>query len=162
MKQKQVEQSTGSAVARDAGSKVGLAPESREALDRFYLRVLGFAYQVLGDAELAAQAAESIFLQSEPPVTELAVWKAAMATMRANVARGFVVRPLVPLSQGWQAEVLEGLAALEPMERALLLLRYHEGLEPIMLAQVLERPESDIRAQIAAARGQLLDRMDGQ
>ncbi len=136
------------------------AAQSREVLDRFYLRVLGFAYQVLGDAELAAQAAESIFLQSKPPATELAVWQAAMQAMQAYVARGFVVRPLVPLGQGWQAKVLAGLATLQPLERALLLLRYHEGLEPALLAKVLGRKESDLRAQIAAARGALLDQMD--
>ena len=136
------------------------AAQSREVLDRFYLRVLGFAYQVLGDAELAAQAAESIFLQSKPPTTELAVWQAAMKAMHAYVARGFVVRPLVPLGQGWQAKVLAGLAALQPLERALLLLRYHEGLEPGLLAKVLGRKESELRAQIAAARTALLDQMD--
>lgn len=160
MKQGQDKKITSSALASGTSSKYGVSTRSREVLDRFYLRVLGFGYQVLGDAELAARAAESIFLQSKPPTTELAVWKVTMATMRAYVARGFVVRPLVPLAQSWQADVLAGLAALEPLDRALVLLRYHEGLDPVMLAKVLDRPEAEIRTQVAAARSALLDHME--
>ena len=129
----------------------------RELLDRLYLRVLGFAYQVLGDAELAAQATETIFVRRDPPLDELAVWKTAMATVRSYVARGFVVRPLVPQTQSWQADLLQRLAQLAPLDRALLLLRYHEGLEPTALAEVLGIPERDVRKQIAVARGRLLD-----
>ena len=160
MKQGQDKKITSSALASGTSSKLGLSPRSNEVLDRFYLRVLGFGYQVLGDAELAAQAAETVFVQAHPPTTELAVWKATMATMRAYVARGFVVRPLVPLAQGWQADVLAGLAALEPLDRALVLLRYHEGLDLVMLANVLDRTEADVRTQIAAVRTALLDHMD--
>jgi hypothetical protein len=128
-----------------------------ELLDRLYLRILGFAYQVLGDAELAAQATESVFVRRDPPQDELAVWKAAMATMRSYVARGFVVRPLVPQTHSWQAELLHSLTQLAPLERALLLLRYHEGLETTDLAYVLDISEPDVRKQIAVARGRLLD-----
>lgn len=126
-------------------------------LDRLYPRVLGFAYQVLGDAELAAQAAETIFVRRDPPQHELAVWTAAIATMRSYVARGFVVRPLVPQSQSWQTDLLRKLAQLEPLERALLLLRYHEDLELEDLAQVLGISEDELRKQVALARGKLLD-----
>lgn len=132
---------------------------SRDILDRFYMRVLGFGYQVLGDAELAAQAAEAVFLRSDPPMTEVAVWAAAMATLRSYLVRGFVVRPLVPLTQGWQAELLSGLAQLAPEERALLVLRYHEGLEIDVLAQIWGRSEREIRDLVAAARGRLIDAM---
>ncbi|HEY0605577.1 MAG TPA: sigma factor-like helix-turn-helix DNA-binding protein [Herpetosiphonaceae bacterium] len=126
-------------------------------LDRLYPRVLGFAYQVLGDAELAAQAAETIFVRRDPPQNEVAVWTAAVATMRSYIARGFVVRPLVPQTQSWQTDLLRRLAQLEPMERALLLLRYHEDLELADLAQVLGISEDELRRQVALARGKLLD-----
>ncbi|HEX6292432.1 MAG TPA: sigma factor-like helix-turn-helix DNA-binding protein [Herpetosiphonaceae bacterium] len=129
----------------------------RELLDRLYLRVLGFTYQVLGDAELAAQATESVFVRRDPPMDDLAVWTAAIATVRGYVARGFVVRPLAPQSHSWQAALLRQLAELPPMERALLLLRYHEGLETTELAQILGIPERDVRKQVATARGRLLD-----
>lgn len=137
------------------------AAPSREVLDRYYPRVLGFAYQVLGDAELAAQAAEHAFLQPQPPATELAVWKATMTTLRIYVGRGFVVRPLGPLLQGWQADLLQGLACLAPLERALLLLRYHEGLAPRILSEVLDLPEAEVRAQLARARATLIERIGG-
>lgn len=126
-------------------------------LDRLYLRVLGFAFQVLGDAELAARAAEAVFVRRPAPATELEVWAAAVDTIRSFLGRGFVVRPLVSLGQGWQADLLEGLALLSPWERALLLLRYHEGLEPATLAEVLKMTEAELRSQIAVARGQLID-----
>lgn len=135
----------------------GSAVPDREILDRFYGRVLGFAFQVLGDTELAAQAAERIFVQAPPPDSEIAVWRAAMTTLGRYVERGFVVRPLLPLAQGWQADLLQQLAVLPPLDRALLLLRYHEGLEPDALAEVLELPEPTVRARIAAVRSALID-----
>lgn len=140
--------------AATTSAAVAVTPD---ILDRFYLRVLGFMYQVLGDAELAAQAAESVFLGREPLTDELEVWAAALATVRSYLARGFLVRPLVPLTQSWQADLLKGLARLAPLERALLLLRYHEGLELAALAQVAGMDEQALRAQIAAARARLLD-----
>lgn len=132
-------------------------PVSREILDRFYPRVFGFAYQVLGDAELATKAAENVFVRRDPPTNEVSVWRATMQTIDTYLARGFVVRPLVALTPGWQGEVLHGLAQLTPQERALLLLRYHEGLEIEMLADILELSERVVRERVAAARGHLLD-----
>ena len=128
-----------------------------DLLDRLYLRVLGFTYQVLGDAELAAQATETVFVRRAPPLDELAVWTVAMATVRSYIARGFVVRPLAPQTQSWQAELLKQLAQVTPLERALLLLRYHEGLSIADLAQVLGVLEDEARRQVASARGRLLD-----
>jgi|GEM_PF-4769971 len=131
-----------------------------ELLDQFYLRVLGFTYQVLGDAELAAQATEAVFLHGDLLPTEVGVWRTAMETVQTYLSRGFVVRPLAPQNQGWQAELLHGLAQLEPLERALLLLRYHEALEVETLAEVLKVSERDVRHRVAAARAQLLTYMD--
>lgn len=136
------------------------AAASRDVLDRFYLRVLGFMYQVLGDAELAAQATQAVFVQRVPPTDDRSVWAAVMTTMHSYLARGFVVRPLVPVTHGWQADLLRGLARLEPPERALLLLRYHEGLHVALIGQILECDEQTVREQIAAARSRLLDVME--
>lgn len=133
---------------------------SPDILDRFYLRVLGFMFQVLGDAELAAQATENVFVRRNPPTDELQVWTAALVTVRGYLARGFVVRPLVPMTQGWQADLLQGLARLAPLDRALLLLRYHEGLDLVMLARIVALDEQQLREQIAAARGRLLDGLE--
>lgn len=127
-------------------------------IDRYHARVVGFAYQVLGDAELAAQAAEAVFTQRPLPRDEIEVWTAAFATMRRFLARGFVVRPLVGLNDGWQADLLQGLAGLHPEDRALILLRYHEGLPLEAVAQAAGLSVAVAQHRIARARGQLIDR----
>lgn len=134
-------------------------PVPREILDRFYVRVMGFAYQVLGDAELAARATEEVFVRREPPADEAAVWAATIEVLRRFLARGFMVRPLVPQTQGWQAELLHGLARLAPMDRALLLLRYHEGVTIEALARILVIDEREARRRIAQARAKLIDEL---
>lgn len=133
---------------------------SRETLDRFYVRVIGFMYQVLGDAELAARATESVFVRRESPIDELAVWKAALDIVRSYVARGFVVRPLVPETHGRQAALLRGLARVPPLERAVLLLRYHEELSIEQLATLMAIDERAVRTEIARTRARLLDELD--
>lgn len=144
-------------VAPAAAAVVAVSPD---ILDRFYLRVLGFMYQVLGDAELAAQATETVFVRRDPPTDQLEVWTAALLTVRGYLARGFVVRPMAPLTQGWQADLLQGLSRLTPLERALLLLRYREGLDLPTLARIVGLDEQQLREQIAAARGRLLDGLE--
>jgi hypothetical protein len=136
-----------------------VATPSRDLLDRMYGRVFGFAYQVLGDAELAARAVESVFLQCPVPETDREVWSKLLTTLRSYVARGFVVRPLVPTSYGWQAELLSGLARLDPLDRALLLLRYHEGLELDELAEVVGVSPDELRRQLVRVRAHLLDQI---
>jgi hypothetical protein len=128
-------------------------------LDRLYHRVLGCLYQALGDAELAAQATEAVFVQPEPLTSEKEVWTMMLAVLVEYLARGFVVQPLRPPVDSWQADLLHGLAQLTPFERVLLLLRYHEGLSIQTLAQVLHTSEYDVRSQIARVRSRLLDAM---
>lgn len=125
-------------------------------LDRAYLRVLGMAYQVLGDAELAARAAEQIFLQQPLPADEQQLWKRVLRVMDAFIARGFVVHPPVA-PDGGQAALLRALASLAPRERALLLLRYHERFSIEDLAALLDVPPAAARQRVAAARSRLLE-----
>ncbi len=144
---------------RDAQSSDSNAAVLGALLDRYHARVVGFAYQVLGDAELAAQAAEAVFTQRPLPRDEIEVWTAVFATMRRFLARGFVVRPLIAVNDGWQADLLHGLAELEPEERALILLRYHEGLPLETVAQVAGLSVAAARQRLATARGRLIDRL---
>lgn len=139
-----------------------VAAPSRDLLDRMYGRVFGFAYQVLGDAELAARAVERVFLHCPVPATDRQVWTKTLTTLQSYVARGFVVRPLVPTSYGWQAELLAGMARLDPIDRALLLLRYHEGMELDELADVLGVKPDEARRRMMRVRAQLLDHMDAR
>ncbi|WP_052343815.1 sigma factor-like helix-turn-helix DNA-binding protein [Kallotenue papyrolyticum] len=125
-------------------------------LDRAYLRVLGVAYQVLGDAELAARAAEQIFLQQPLPADEQQLWKRVLRVMDEFIMRGFVVHPPVA-PDGSQTALLRALASLAPHERALLLLRYHERFSIDDLAALLDVPPDAARRRVAAARARLLE-----
>ena len=58
---------------------------------------------------------------------------------------------------GWQAPLLDGLAALEPDERILLILRYHEGLDHAKLAQVLGIGADHVREEVLRARSHFID-----
>ena len=100
---------------------------SSDVIDTLCDVLLGFAYQVLGDAALAAQAANTVCV---------ALWRAVEMTSHSGaraveviheyLARGFVVRPLQP--EGPHAALLSALQKLDPVERMIVLLRYHEGI----------------------------------
>ena len=130
-----------------------------ELLDAYYTRVLGLAYQVLGDAALAARAAEATFerVLGDEYTGPLDIWRAAVAVLRSYLIRGFTVEPLASDATSWQASVVDGLAKLEPEERILLLLRYHEGLPHEELAAVLGRDPRRVREDVARARSRLMN-----
>ncbi len=130
-----------------------------ELLDRYYTRILGLAYQVLGDAALAARAAEAAFerIIREESTDKLDVWRAAVGVLQSYLLRGFTVEPLASDAAGWQASLVDGLAALDPEERILLILRYHEGLLHEQLAEVLGKDTRQVREDVARARGRLMN-----
>lgn len=135
------------------------APASRELLDRYYTRVLGLAYQVLGDAALATRATETTFeraLRAEQ-TDPIGIWRTAVEVLRSYLLRGFTVEPLASDAVGWQASLIDGLAELEPEARMLLVLRYHEGLGHEQLAQALKIGADQARQDVARARSQLMD-----
>jgi hypothetical protein len=121
-----------------------------------YARILGFAYQVLGDAALAAQAANTVCLRyARSGGDDRAFWREAVTVLHDYLARGFVVRPLLP--EGQHAALLSALHRLEPAERMIVLLRYHEGLTIPDLEAVMAIEQATIRRVLAQARGSLLD-----
>ena len=128
-------------------------------LARYYTRVLGLCYQVLGDAALAERATEMSFLRLLPAgsANDRAVWQAAVRVLRAYLARRLTVDPLASDAPGWQAPLLDGLADLEPDERILLLLRYHEGLDHAKLAEILSIGVDQVREEVLRARTRLID-----
>jgi len=130
------------------------------AIDDYYDRVLGVAYQVLGDAGLATRAAEHIFrrIGREHPrmqTDRASIWRVAGDVLRENIARGYLVRPLRSDAAGWQATLIDDLARLAPEDRLLLLLRYHEGLDNVMLSRVWRADLKTIREQVAQAQSRL-------
>ena len=136
-----------------------MAAAPTELLDTYYARVLGVAFQVLGDAALAARAAETIFRRlirhERAPATT--VWAAAVKVLHSYLERGLRVEPLASDAAGWQAPLLDGLAELDPADRILLILRYHEGLQYSQLAEVLGTDVGTVRRDVARARNRLMD-----
>lgn len=138
------------------------AEHNRVALvEDYYTRVLGVAYQVVGDATLAARATTTIFgraIRRRPTAGQVPVilWRTALKILRGYHARGLTVTPLVPTSADWQTTLHNRLARLDPDDRVLLLLRYREGLDDQQLAEVLQVNRQTVRARLAQARGRLL------
>ena len=134
-------------------------PSPPQLIETYYGRVLGLAYQVLGDAALATRAAETTFerLLDGGNRDRLAVWRISLAVLRSYLARGFTVTPLASDAAGWQGSLMDGLAQLAPAERIVLILRYHEGLTPPELAEVLGVDEARVRNEVAQARGRLME-----
>jgi hypothetical protein len=134
-------------------------------LQRWYDRVLGVAYQVLGDAGLATRAVEEVFTRlaresSGRLADSQMLWRGVVMTLRASISRGHTISPLAPGSSDWQAALLRGLVRLEPEERLLLLLRYHEGLDYRQLSAAMESDERTTRERCRLARSRLLAELE--
>jgi DNA-directed RNA polymerase specialized sigma24 family protein len=130
-------------------------------VEHYYTQVLGVAYQVVGDATLAARATTTIFgrtrrLRLTAGQEPVALWRTALKVLRGYRARGLTVTPIVPDSADWQTVLLKQLARLDPDDRILLLLRYHEGLDDRALAEILGVDRQTARDRLARARNRLL------
>lgn len=121
-----------------------------------YGRVLGFAYQVVGDVALASRVAEKVVLRLGSVSTEVRFWRTLIKILQAQVAQGMVVD--LATASGEEAALQHALHQLTADERMLLLLRYHEHLDLVTLAAVLRRPEREVRIAINEARRKLLRR----
>ncbi len=78
-----------------------------------YRHILGIAYQVLGDAALAAQAVNTVYVRfGRTGGDTVAWWHALVEVLHVYMARGFMVRPLA--SEGQHAALLHALQQLEP------------------------------------------------
>jgi len=139
---------------------MAVAPQaSRRLLDSYYTRVLGIAYQTVGDAALAVRAVETIFdqLLQEADADVIDVWQITVEVLQSYIRRGYVVAPLASDAAGWQASLLDALAQLDPDARIVLLLRYHERLSHEELATILQVDARVVRDEVARARSELMD-----
>lgn len=135
------------------------AARPNDLLRTYYARVLGVAYQALGDAALAIEATEVCFkrLARRRIAGPVEVWRTLMRALQAYVDRGMDVALLDSNASGWQASLLDGLADLAPFDRVLLLLHYHEHLGFDQLALVMDQDVEAVRRSLAQVRGQLID-----
>ena len=143
-------------------------------------RVLGLAYKLLGDKELAKDASQEAFLRAYKSLDTFRLgesFTAWIGRIVANVCfdqmkkRGFVepspqLLESIPSPDSFEAEdavlrhqrmelVQKALAALSPAERSALVLRDIEGLSTFDTAQTLGLKEGTIRANISQARRKL-------
>lgn len=131
-----------------------------DLVEEYYTRVLGIAYQVVGDATLAARAATTIFgrairLRAAAGQEPVVLWRTALQILRGYQARDLTVTPIVPTSADWQTVLLNRLARLDPDDRILLLLRYREGLDDQQVAEILRVKRQTVRARLTQARDRL-------
>ena len=140
-------------------------------------RVLGLAWRLLGDRELAKDASQEAYLRAYKSLGTYRIgesFTAWMGRITANVCCNYFnkrgsgtadsqVLESIPSPDSGQAEasvlrrqhmelVQRALAALTPGERAALTLRDMEGLSTDETARILGLKPGTIRTQIASAR----------
>jgi DNA-directed RNA polymerase specialized sigma24 family protein len=137
------------------------AARPNDLLHTHLIRVLGIAYQALGDAALATEATEACFkrLARQDSTDTIYVWHTLVKVLYSYIGRGIHVELLDSNATGWQASLLDGLAELTPYERVLLLLHYHEHLSFDQLAMVMDDDVDAIRDSVAQVRQQLIKKV---
>jgi len=145
-------------------------------------RVMGLAYKLLGDKELAKDASQEAFLRAYKSLDTFRLGESFTAWIGRIVANvcfdqmkkreiGDSAPQLlesVPSPNSLEAEdavllnqrrelVQKALAALSPAERSALVLRDIEGMSTLEAAQALGLKEGTIRANISQARRKVKD-----
>jgi RNA polymerase sigma-70 factor (ECF subfamily) len=140
-------------------------------------RVLGLAYKLLGDKELAKDASQEAFLRAYKSLDTFKLgesFTAWIGRIAANVCFDQMKKremgdsapqllESVPSSDSLEAEdavllnqrralVQKALVALSPAERSALVLRDIEGMSTLEAAQALGLKEGTVRANISQAR----------
>lgn len=145
----------------------------RDLVERHQSRVFSIAFRVLGESATAEEVAQDVFLElhralprleSDEHVTawvrRVAVHRATDA-LRRRVARGDAVaeeyqdgmelRPVARDFLPLMNRVEQLLLTLPPAQRAVMLLRYQEDLEPEDIAIELGMPQATVRSHLQRA-----------
>jgi RNA polymerase sigma-70 factor, ECF subfamily len=153
----------------------------REIVDAWRGRVLAFGYRMTGDGARAEDLAQEVFLhlytvlRRYDPSRPFAPWMRRVMTnvvlnrlrrrspAEASLGDGGDAGPIPPdprspdpVREAETAEtaaaVREGLAALPPGWRAVVALRYSEGLSIAEVAAALDLPENTVKTRLFRAR----------
>ena len=156
--------------------------EFRALVERHQARVFSIAYRILGESGVAEEVAQDVFLELHRNLPRLAseehvtAWLRRVACHRATdalrrrAARGDlaaeeyqdgmalrpVVRDFIPLMN----RVEQLLLTLPPPQRAVMLLRYQEDLEPEDIALELKMPLATVRSYLQRALKMLRAKAD--
>jgi RNA polymerase sigma factor (sigma-70 family) len=150
----------------------------REAQHELYARTSHRIYRLLermtGNADAAFDLAQDTYLRAFTRISQfdgrssIATWLYRIAVTQALQFLRRAKRMSTPLAadagdliqpsrhqQTTQLDVREALAALEPGDRAVLLLRYQEGLDYRAIAQALDCAEGTVGSRLSRARDRL-------
>jgi RNA polymerase sigma-70 factor, ECF subfamily len=154
--------------------------EFRAVVERHQARVYSIAFRILGDSGAAEEVAQDVFLELHRRLERLdgeghvAAWLRRVACHRATDALrrraargdaqaeeyqdGMGLRPVVREFMPLMNRVEQLLLTLPPAQRAVMLLRYQEDLEPEDIALELEMPVATVRSHLQRAVKLLRDK----
>lgn len=127
----------------------GNADEASDLTQDVFIRVFTRMHQFRGDCSLTTW------------IHRIAVNLALAAARRARLERGLFIQPREDSSENGTAksearlDVQEALGRLEEEDRAILLLRYDEGLDYRTIAEALQCPMGTVASRLNRARIQL-------
>ena len=141
--------------------------EFRAIVERHQARVFSIAYRILGESGVAEEVAQDVFLELHRNLPRLAseehvtAWLRRVACHRATDALrrraaeeyqdGMALRPVVRDFMPLMNRVEQLLLTLPPPQRAVMLLRYQEDLEPEDIALELKMPLATVRSYLQRA-----------
>jgi RNA polymerase sigma-70 factor (ECF subfamily) len=146
-------------------------PETfRGLVERHQGRVFSIAFRILGESGVAEEVAQDVFLELHRSLARLeseehvAAWVRRVACHRATDALrrraargdaaaeeyqdGMALRPVVREFMPLMNRVEQLLLTLPPQQRAVMLLRYQEDLEPEDIALELKMPLATVRSYL--------------
>lgn len=142
------------------------SPETfRGMVERHQARVFSIAFRILGETGVAEEVAQDVFLELHRNLGRIendehvAAWLRRVACHRATDALrrraaaeeyqdGMALRPVVRDLAPVMNRVEQLLLTLPPSQRAVMLLRYQEDLEPENIAVELKMPLATVRSYL--------------
>ena len=124
--------------------------EFRAIVERHQARVFSIAYRILGESGVAEEVAQDVFLELHRNLPRRR--RAARGDMAAEEYEdGMALRPVVRDFMPLMNRVEQLLLTLPPPQRAVMLLRYQEDLEPEDIALELKMPLATVRSYLQRA-----------
>jgi RNA polymerase sigma-70 factor, ECF subfamily len=149
----------------------------RNLVERHQSRVFSIAWRILGDSATAEEVAQDVFLELHKNLRRLeseehiTAWLRRVACCRATDAlrrrsarpdagegnmsetfsEGLMAMPLTTRSSPLMNRVEHLVLTLPPAQRAVVLMRYQEDLEPEEIAGTLSMPLATVRSHLQRA-----------
>ena len=158
------------------------SPETfRGMVERHQARVFSIAFRILGETGVAEEVAQDVFLELHRNLGRIendehvAAWLRRVACHRATDALrrraargdaaaeeyqdGMALRPVVRDLAPVMNRVEQLLLTLPPSQRAVMLLRYQEDLDPAEIGQVMEMPVATVKSHLQRSLALLREKL---